>query len=355
MPPPFRIVVRSPADAQTKDKWTQIGTGAGWRVGSPFFNRPCCMPSGKIVTIWNAPSSPATASGIAVFDPGTGLWSYIPEASIRWPASWPMSKNGLQHASQWENCFSDWDEVTGSVFWSAGGPIDTNHNDTRFDPATNTLTWFAPGLVGSDRMGGVWNGKAYMFGMMSGEFNQIQFRVLPNGVRQFYRDTVIPPYDGTLELSGANMGIVRGGIDHRTGHAWMFTNAGELYMRDLSGGPSDGLGWNHLATSGRKPAFGFSACLVEHLDKIACFTGNGTGNSETGPTADARKTYILDLATLHWRAGPQLPSTVPPGFAQTQNNMLYDRFNKKTYCLTLGSASTAGYTVWRLDIEETQL
>jgi hypothetical protein len=136
--------------------------------------------------------------------------------------------------------------------------------------------------------------------------------------------------------------------------AWLFNNANELYVRDLTGGPNDGRGWVQLPTTGAKPKSAFCATLVEHLDCIVAYSGSAKGHQDDPAGPDPRVTYVLDLATLHWRHGPQLPATVPPGVAQVQANLLYDRFNRKIYQVQ-AATDLAGYAVWRLDLEETQL
>jgi hypothetical protein len=360
--PPFRIVVRSPADkqSQTRDKWTQVGTGAGWGSNTPYFNRPCVMPNGNIVTFWRPHAGDRSRSGVWIYSVQTNTWSAVPEASVIFPGGWPVTATG-QRGLQWENSFTDWDDVTQSIVSSQPAPNPSGQpgqGDFRFVPATNTFVYFQNGLAGADRMGGCWDGKAYMFGLMSGAFNQIQFRELPNGRVQSYSDKAIPALGagpgGDTALSGAKMGVVRGGIDHRVGMAWLFNNSSELYVRDLTGGPNDGRGWVHLPTTGPKPKSAFCATLVEHLDCIVAYSGSAKGHQDDPAGPDPRVTYVLNLATLHWRYGPQLPAAVPPGVAQVQANFLYDRFNRKTYQVQ-AAESLAGYAVWRLDLEETQL
>jgi hypothetical protein len=103
-------------------------------------------------------------------------------------------------------------------------------------------------------------------------------------------------------------------------------------------------------TSGTRPIGAFTACLAEHLNSIVAYTGDGTGQTGEAITSTPRTTYVLDLASLHWRLGPAAPATVPPGIQQTQANLIYDRFNKKTYAVQVGSSS---YQVWRFDQTET--
>ena len=149
------------------------------------------------------------------------------------------------------------------------------------------------------------------------------------------------------------MGGARMGIDHRTGIAWMFNNDNELYMRNLVGGPKDGLGWVHYPTVGTKPKMGCTFTLVEHLDLIVGYTGDAHGQGGDGfAGADPQTTYILDLATLIWRNGPAAAAAVPLPTAvpQTAAALLYDRFNKEVKYVI-----TTGLQVWRLDIAATPI
>ncbi len=339
----------APPTVVASDRWAFLGNAAQTLPAAPsaFFNRPCVMDNGDIITIWDAPAD-ATKSGVWIFGHDTNQWTN-PDLSVfgTFPADWPRDATG-RPLFRWENNFSDWDDLTSSVFWSTPAPTNfAAQDDVRFVRGTNTFVSFPKGLAGGDRMGGCWNGTAYMFGFVSGRFNQIEARALPDGPVVTYNDANVPPYGSApTDLSGSPHGTVRGGVDHRTGMAWCFNNSNELYMRSLVLGAADPVGWFHLPTVGTKPNLGASYCLHEGLDLIIAYTGSAEAQSEDGFVGnDPGTTYILDLATLVWRLGPGPRAAVPTEVPQTSGALLYDRFNREVKFVLAD-----GLFVWRLDV-----
>jgi hypothetical protein len=341
----------APPPQHSDDTWRRLDDGSGSGVSS-YFSRPCILPpSGDIMHIWDA-SSNQSLSGVRIFSRANKTWQTLRMSALGpFPADWPKDGSGRPNF-RWENSSADWCDNIGKAMWSCAGPIIFPKNyETFFDPATATFTQFQSGCTGSDRMGGYWNGRYYLWGQVSGQYNQIQTRALPSGALEIWNDANIPPLGSGSQVSGASMGTVRGGVDHRTGHAWLFNNDNELYMRSLAAGTADRVGWYHLPTTGPRPSVGACYCLVEHLDCIVAYTGDTHGQGEDNSAGtDPQTTYILDLATLVWRYGPTLPATVPPGVPQTSAALLYDRFNHEVKYVLM-----YGLQVWQLDIASSRL
>lgn len=353
----FNLLVQSPP--AVNDTWTLLNTNGNpsWLDSAPWFNRPCCVPDGRIFVYWR---KTALNSGIWVFNPATPLAGFTPVllADTTMPAEMPGGPG------QWENTGMDYDDTNGVIFSTMpapGAPLGTN-GDWRYDPIARVMTYRAYTVGGfeADSPVGVWNGKAYQMSL-HGAPRQVAYRATPSGAIASYSDSALATLGASAngeDLSWAAMGVHRGGVDHRVGMAWQFNNSNELYVRDLIGGPGDGKGWVHLQTTGSRPINGFVATLVEHLNAIVAFTGNTTGNNGGAPSADPLTTYVLDLATLHWRYGPTSPTQVTPdggsGNGQAGMALVYDRWNRKTYWLG-PRAGHLGYAVWLLELEETQL
>jgi hypothetical protein len=114
----------------------------------------------------------------------------------------------------------------------------------------------------------------------------------------------------------------------------------ELYVYDLTGDR-----YVHIPTYGTKPPVFSNFEVHEALQLIVAWCGKDGAEGRT-----VRSTSYLDLATLHWRAGPSAANgdTVPPITAPTDGtNLMYDDLNK---CMILACKDPYGLQVWRLDI-----
>jgi hypothetical protein len=151
--------------------------------------------------------------------------------------------------------------------------------------------------------------------------------------------------------TAARVTWARGGVDGRTGQVWVIADDNELFVWE-----PDTNRVTQLPTTGAAPPY-INTLFVLHeaADAIVGFCGTDFTASGGGGTGTvARQTYVLDLATLHWRLGPGPAQTVPPAWQYVQYyGFHYDRVGERV--VLIATNAIQGAEVWSLDLEETQL
>lgn len=125
----------------------------------------------------------------------------------------------------------------------------------------------------------------------------------------------------------------------------------ELYTYSLIDG---GSAWTHVPTTGNKPNvpnptlypnhtgqdFGLICTVDEAANCLVAWVGMNAVGASSGESA-IRETWLLDLATREWRAGPSFAAghTVPPALVAVKETMLYDPVLRRVL-LCLGNTTT---------------
>lgn len=97
----------------------------------------------------------------------------------------------------------------------------------------------------------------------------------------------------------------RGGVDSRTGNAWVLADDRELYVYTAASNA-----WARVPTTGTKPGRYAIAALHETANTIVAAMGcDGLNDSDCATTS--QQSFLLDLTSKAWRPGPTGPEPVP--------------------------------------------
>jgi hypothetical protein len=293
-----------PATALAADgpgTWTRISTGSGafgWYFSHAAVER---NGAGRIWHTWNGFTY--------LFDPAANTWTSV------------ATKNSIGWR---ENFGSDHDTDSGVVWIGPGAPVAPGW-DGGLTYSLGEETYRRGGGACSSNAVLVWDQTRKLLYCFAG------WTTKPLHARSTREDArwALKNPSGTapaITQDGARLSALRGGIDSRDGTLWIIGDNQELYQYNPSSNA-----WALVPTSGPKPHGSTVFTLHESASTIVGFAGCAELVEPCGKRIS--QTYMLDLPSKTWRAGPVGPDQTPTARVMVRYIPLYDRVRNRALLL----------------------